>query len=463
MVAHKTKQGHRLVICGLPTVQTTRGKIKKMSRLQTIENALVSINETVFQELCDSFLILRNENYRTFSRVGSQSGKQKTTKGTPDTFFLLPNGKYVFVEYSTNITKGVSKLQEDIEKCLDATKTKVPIDQITEIILCINFNLDTDETQSLRDLIGNAKITLTIYTLDSLSLELCLQHKELTYRYLGLPLDTGQIVSINTFIDEYNKVSKGIATPLNNTFLHREEELENIKHIIKQNDFLIITGIAGVGKTKIAIEAINIFLTENLSYNAFCLSYKNCELLGDLYQYLDDKNDYILFVDDANRIDAFSQIIGFYKSHRTGNLKIILTVRDYALPIVESFCFGFAPAQYTLKKFTDEQIIDIIKAEPFNILNWQFHNEIVRIADGNPRFAIMTALLAKQEQNIYALADVSNLFEKYFSTFVNDNGEFSNQTNIKCLGIIAFFNAMPYKDKNMTEPILQNFGIDYHY
>ncbi|WP_138273620.1 hypothetical protein [Bacteroides fragilis] len=50
-----------------------------MSRLQTIENALASINETIFQELCDSFLILKNENYRAFSRVGSQSGKQKTT------------------------------------------------------------------------------------------------------------------------------------------------------------------------------------------------------------------------------------------------------------------------------------------------------------------------------------------------------------------------------------------------
>ena len=76
-------------------------KKRKMSRLQIIENALTSINETVFQELCDSFLILKNENYRIFSRVGSQSGKQKTTKGTPDTFYLLPNSRYVFIEYST--------------------------------------------------------------------------------------------------------------------------------------------------------------------------------------------------------------------------------------------------------------------------------------------------------------------------------------------------------------------------
>ena len=73
----------------------------------------------------------------------------------------------------------------------------------------------------------------------------------------------------------------------------------------------------------------------------------------------------------------------------------------------------------------------------------------------------MTALLAKQEQNIYALADVSDLFEKYFSTFINDDGEFSNQFNIKCLGIIAFFNAVPYKDKNTIELILLNFHIDY--
>ena len=313
----------------------------------------------------------------------------------------------------------------------------------------------------MKNLLGKTKIALTIYTLDSLSLELHLQHRDIVHKYLGLPLDTGQIVSIRTFVDEYNKASKGIATPLNNTFLHREEELENIKQVIKQKDFLIITGIAGVGKTKIAIEAINSFLAENLSYNAFCLSYKNCELLSDLYQHFDDKKDYILFVDDANRIDAFNQITGFYKSQRQGNLKIIITARDYALPIVESYCFGFAPVKYTLKKFSDEQITDIIKAEPFNISNWQFHKEIIRIADGNPRLAIMTALLAKQEQNIYALADVSDLFEKYFSTFINDDGEFSNQFNIKCLGIIAFFNAVPYKDKNTIELILLNFHIDY--
>ena len=69
-----------------------------MKRLQSVENALIEINEAVFQELCDTFLALRDKNYIAFSRVGSQSGKQKSIKGTPDAFKLLPNGKYIFVE-----------------------------------------------------------------------------------------------------------------------------------------------------------------------------------------------------------------------------------------------------------------------------------------------------------------------------------------------------------------------------
>ena len=85
-----------------------------MNRLQSIENEIKNINEALFQELCDSYLAIRNENYSALSRIGSMSGKQKTVTGTPDSLLLLPTGKYLFIEHSTNITRGVSKLEEDI-------------------------------------------------------------------------------------------------------------------------------------------------------------------------------------------------------------------------------------------------------------------------------------------------------------------------------------------------------------
>lgn len=432
-----------------------------MTRLQSIEKALSYINQAAFQELCDSFLALRNSNYSAFSRTGSQSAKQKTVKATPDTFLLLPNGKYIFVEYSTNITAGLKKLQDDVKKCIDKSKTGIPLKQISEIILCVNFNLKPAETQTLLDLLANTRIRLSVYTLDSLALELLLHHRDLTHEYLGLPLDTGQIVSIKKFIEEYNKVSKGISTPLDNTFLHRENELKELKDSISHNDFIILTGAPGIGKTKLAIEGIINFLSENLEYSAFCVSYKHHTLLDDLYQYFDSEKDYILFVDDANRIDAFSQITGFYRGKRNGKLKILITVRDYAYKEIGILCQEFSPKRLDLEKFTDEQIIDIIKAQPFDILIPDFHKEIVRIADGNPRLAIMTALLAKAHQNIYALADVSDLFENYFSTFIKDDGEFAKNLNIKCLGLISFFYTIPYKNREITTSILNNFEIDY--
>ena len=432
-----------------------------MSRLQSIENALSAINETVFQELCDSFLALRSTNYSALSRVGSQSGKQKSTKGTPDTFLLLPNGRYIFVEHSTNISAGVSKLKDDINKCIDSEKTGIPVNQIAEIILCINFNLKPNETQELIDLLKDTRIALSIYTLDSLSIELHLDHRDLAHQYLGLPLDTGQIVSIEKFIDEYNRASKGISTPIDNTFLHRKEELNELKAGVHSNDFIILTGAPGVGKTKLALEGIKSFLTENLEFRAYCVSYKHHTLLADLFQYLDDDKDYILFVDDANRIDAFRQITGCYKASRKGKLKVIITVRDYAFQEIGILCQEFAPKRMDLVKFSDEQIIEIIKQQPFERLNPEYHKEIVRISDGNPRLAIMTSLLAKAEQNIYALRDVSNLFENYFSTFIKDNGEFASDLNIKCLGLIAFFYTIPYKDKEVVSSILAHFEIDY--
>lgn len=432
-----------------------------MSRLQLIERALMSINGAVFQELGDKFLLKRNSNYAAFSRTGSVSGKQKTSKGTPDSFFLAEDGRYIFVEFSTNETSSFSKIKDDIVKCIDEKKTDVPVADLKEVIICANFNLKTGEIKELRDVLAGTGVLFTIYTLDSFSLELHLHHRDLVHEYLGLPLDTGQIVSIERFIREYGRAANGIATALDNQFLHRELEAKQLAEAIDLHDFVILTGPAGVGKTKLAIEVVQSYAKENRSFEVFAVSYKEHVLLDDLYQYIDAEKDYILFVDDANRIDAFGQIVGFYKSPRKGKLKILITVRDYALEEVTKQCFNFAPAKIQLERLTDDQIKDIIESESFNIKNPDYQREIIRIAGGNPRLAIMAAKLAIAEQNLHVLRDVSDLFEKYFGTFVNDKEELASSINLRCLGIIAFFNAFPYKNREYAEAVLAQFDIEY--
>ena len=50
-------------------------------RLQLIEQKLLAIDGAAFQNLCDNYLSLREDEYSSFNRSGSQLGKQKTVIG----------------------------------------------------------------------------------------------------------------------------------------------------------------------------------------------------------------------------------------------------------------------------------------------------------------------------------------------------------------------------------------------
>ena len=106
-----------------------------MSIITTIENAIIQLGPGEFQKFCDTFLS-RQDQHGSLLGLGMKSGTLKTTIGNPDTYFRKENGKYVFVAYTCQQNGIYEKLKDDIEKCLDPEKTKLPIDAIEEIICC---------------------------------------------------------------------------------------------------------------------------------------------------------------------------------------------------------------------------------------------------------------------------------------------------------------------------------------
>ncbi|MES3017447.1 MAG: hypothetical protein V4721_06700 [Bacteroidota bacterium] len=53
------------------------------------------------QNVCDAILFYTEAEYPDINRSGSTKGTQNVIKGRPDSYFLLDNGKYVLVEYTT--------------------------------------------------------------------------------------------------------------------------------------------------------------------------------------------------------------------------------------------------------------------------------------------------------------------------------------------------------------------------
>ncbi|MEH1941716.1 MAG: hypothetical protein V7L01_16060 [Nostoc sp.] len=86
-----------------------------MSKINQIQNELREQSGEKFQKIADAYL--HKKGYEQINPLGSVIGADKVRTGTPDTLVVLPNGKYVFAEYTTE-KKGVAqKFKKDLDKC----------------------------------------------------------------------------------------------------------------------------------------------------------------------------------------------------------------------------------------------------------------------------------------------------------------------------------------------------------
>lgn len=435
-------------------------------RLKLIEQQLLGIDSAAFQNLCDAYLYLREKPLASINRTGSQFGKQKTVQGTPDTFIRYADGRLRFIEYTTKTDDLVNKIKDDIDKCLDDSITGVPTNQIDKITIFFNSRLAPEKETAIFKYAETKVNRIELIGLDWLALEIFSKYLILAKDILGIPLDTGQLLPLQNFIEEYTNKGGKLSTPLDNTFLHRKSELSDIGQILSSNDLLIICGAPGVGKTKIALEAIGQFVSGNKDFEAFAVSKKDQDISEDLKIHLQQEGNYILLVDDANRqLLNFKQILGVFREKRKGNIKLIITVRDYALNEVLQECLDYQHQTKTLEKFNDQEITELISSDSFEIKNHKYQDRIVDIADGNARLAIMAARLANQEQVGFLYGDgerVFELYDSYFKTFIKDFDIFGSKVLLKTLGIISFFFTINRNDKEFLEKVLNLFDIDYY-
>ncbi|TDO25359.1 hypothetical protein [Sediminibacterium goheungense] len=433
------------------------------SRLQLIEQKLTTLGGAEFQVLCDEYIGMREEGLSGFHRYGTQFGKEKTRPGTPDTFYRTAKGDLVFVEYTTQADDLVSKLKGDIDKCLDEEKTNVPVSDITKIELFFNSRLTLEEERTVYDYAKSKRIPIMLIDQGWLAQEIYTKYLVLS-QHLGIPLDTGQIQTIEKFIQEYTNKGGSVSTPLDNPFFYREKEKKEIESALNSDTILILEGSPGVGKTKIALQAITEFLQKNISYKGYVIARKDQDIADDLKIHLHAEKNYILLIDDANRqAPNFRQLLGYYRQLRKGNLKIILTVRNYALEEIRKYTNDLPTIEIPIAKFSDQEILEIVSQEPFKIITPQYQTRVVMLADGNIRLAIMAARLAnKIPGGAFLYGTLSEIYDDYFKNFVHASTIFSNPDILKAIGIISFFFSVNKKDKSFITTLLNLLELDYY-
>ena len=323
-----------------------------MATITSVKDKINQLNQAGFQILCDA--LLAREGYPGIVALGTQEGAEKTTSGTPDTYFCLNDGKYVFAEYTTQKNGLSAKILADIEKCLDEGYTKIPLREIAEIVYChTSSNIRPADDRKLKAICEEKGILLTLLGIDVLADKL-MNYPAIIRDHLGISIDSEQIQSADDFVAQYD--SNAMAAPLDTVFQSREKEIEAIDKAFEHVSTVLLVGPAGIGKTRLALEYARNHAGAN-SEKLLCIHDRSLAIYEDLKLYFEKPGEYFVFVDDANQLSELEHIIEYVNKTDLGyHLHILMTVRDYAVSKVKADITGVVHYEIVnIAPFSDEE------------------------------------------------------------------------------------------------------------
>lgn len=428
-----------------------------MGKIETIKQKILQLDAGSFQNFCDAYLY--KIGYQNIVSLGGEAGTRKTTSGTPDTYFIASNGKYVFVEYTTQKNNLFAKITSDIEKCLNTEKTGVPHVKISEIIYChTSSNLTPFQDSELKKMCKEVGVKLTVIGIDKLAEDIYLFHHGLSRDFLGISLSTDQIQSYDEFVSCYN--SNRMAAPIDTKFLFREKEFQDIDNAFLKVDVAILSGSAGTGKTRLALYYVKNH-TKAENEKIYCIHSNALPIYEDLKLFLERPGNYFLFIDDANQLSGLQHIIRYVNMKAEGyNVKILITVRDYALQKVINDIREITSYEIVnINVFSDNEIKKLLESS-LGILNHDYQERIIRIAEGNARIAVLAGKVACDSNRLDSINDMSQLYEDYYGFTLKDNQLFANKNLCITAGIIAFLEAIHLDRIDTLLPILNEKGLN---
>ena len=419
----------------------------KVSDINKVEKAIISLDGGSYQKLMDAYL-MKKYQFSNIYPLGVQTGTNKPTKGTPDSYVECDNGQYILIMYGSVEAASFSKLKSDILSCFDKSKLSLPVEKIAKIICAYtSTNLHIEQLEELKNLVEGVKIELI--GIGTVAHDIVLKYHFLATRFLNIPIDSGQVFDIKEFINQYD--ASGMNAPLGVEFVSREKEIDDLKQKIMNNDLVIVSGASGIGKTRLVLEASKRLKSEQ-DVNIVCVKNNGQLLYNDVRETINDPGKYLLFLDDANHTMNLDSILQFCISKKADNeidVKIVMTVRDYAKDFIKKIALNTVKFEEMVLNPLSIQDIQKILKEKFDVKNERYLRQITKIANGNIRLAIIAAISAKSN-GFLAINDATDIFRNFYTPIFDENRITENETVVLCA--VAIFGPV------MLEP---NDGMQY--
>lgn len=374
-----------------------------MSREIEIRDRIARLDPAAFQNLAQELL---SQYFRYDKPVhrGSAARSAATAPGTPDTIWLLPHNKFAYLEcgHYPERAEAKKKIEADIEKCLETERKELDSGQFVKIIIAYSCRrLDSSDLSYLRGIDGRVELVGT----DEMASLLARRYPSLAREHLGIEVGTGQIMSPDEFESAVEKNS--FASTLKDDLLGRDKEVSELLAALEENQFVLVYGRPGCGKTRLCVEALRRFAYGSSTHPLVIQSNK-LPIWNDLANDVPKEAPSIIMLDDANELSGLEGFADFVSNR--GNIKVLMTVRNYAFEHVKISISKFCrPYLYEVNPLDEETALNVVE-NGFGIAKGRASADIVRLSRGNMRLACAAAEVAK-ERGVEVFSTMPSLIE----------------------------------------------------
>ena len=235
-------------------------------------------------------------------------------------------------------------------------------------------------------------------------------------------------------LETFKKHRNDISESLTSIIVGRDKEINDIYNLLNQKDLIVISGPAGIGKSRLAVASIEKFFSENQDVTVLCVKSFG-DYISAIDESLEESKKYLLFIDDASNLKRLDEVIECLKYHR-GKVKAIFTIRNYLKD-----CFNDESITYYEITSLSEEDIKRAIAENTKIKNDKWLNKIANISKGNIRFAFILAGVAlNDEMGFISLFNVKDAMNSFYKGQIV---KMDNSNNLLIVaGIISFFKSI---------------------
>ena len=216
-------------------------------------------------------------------------------------------------------------------------------------------------------------------------------------------------------------------------FFGREDELEKVVDFPDADqDVLILSGRAGIGKTRLVVESSLILETEHPDWQVYWTNILAGNIDDGLEELdLEEERNTILFVDDARNADQIRRLFDLADQHQS-HLKLIFAERSYFISSLKGPANEFRDLQTDTVQLSSLNTDDVhsLLQEYYGITRLQQLERIVSVSEGIPLFIHLLAQQFSEGEQPEADSDTQETLEAVFEDVIEDIQTLADQEGL---------------------------------